>query len=220
MGLGSFVDINIFVMKHFYSVSSYSPFFSNLLNQNLQNVKTPTRKLESFFQRYYFKFRALAIVGIRYFKRTEVFSEITVHMDLFAGTFKKWSTLDIQIINLVSSILFIFLSKINMCLASLSRCLSNFKNILKISSAWFRNIISYFWVVSKCNILLSTWYPKAKFNHLDGFQTQKPTTFFEGYVTTGLFGLCSWLDNSGQYLYIHYSSVLSFIKFYLIIFYF
>ena len=64
MGLGSFVDINIFVMKHFYSVSSYSPFFSNLLNQNLQNVKTPTRKLESFFQRYYFKFRALAIVGV------------------------------------------------------------------------------------------------------------------------------------------------------------
>ena len=126
-------------------------------------------------------------------------------MDLFAGTFKKWSTLDIQIINLggVSSILFIFLSKINMCLPSLSGCLSNFKNILKISFAWFPNIIFYFWVVSKCNILLSTWYPKAIFNHLDGFQTQNPTTFFEGYVTTGLFGLCSWLDNSGQYSYIY-----------------
>ena len=42
----------------FYLVSSYSPFLSNLLNQNLQNVKTPKRKLESFVQRYSFKFRA------------------------------------------------------------------------------------------------------------------------------------------------------------------
>ena len=34
MGLGSFVDINIFVMKYFfYLVSSHFPFLSNLLNQ-------------------------------------------------------------------------------------------------------------------------------------------------------------------------------------------
>ena len=60
MGLGIFVDINIFVMKYFfYLVSSYSPVFSNLLNQNLQNVKTPKSKLGSFVQRYPFKFPAL-----------------------------------------------------------------------------------------------------------------------------------------------------------------
>ena len=32
----------------FYLVSSYSPILSNFLNQNLQNVKTPERKLGSF----------------------------------------------------------------------------------------------------------------------------------------------------------------------------
>ena len=32
----------------FYLVSSYSPFLSNLLNQNLQNVKTQKSKLGSF----------------------------------------------------------------------------------------------------------------------------------------------------------------------------
>ena len=51
MGLGSFVNINIFVMKYYFIVSSYSQFFANLLSQNLQNVKTP--------KRYSFKFRAL-----------------------------------------------------------------------------------------------------------------------------------------------------------------
>ena len=60
MGLGSFVDINIFCYEIFFCLtSSYSPFFSNLLNQHLKNVKTPKRKLESFVQRYSFKFRAL-----------------------------------------------------------------------------------------------------------------------------------------------------------------
>ena len=44
----------------FYLVSSYSQFLSNLLNQNIKNVKTPTRELGSFVQRYSFKFRALA----------------------------------------------------------------------------------------------------------------------------------------------------------------
>ena len=39
-------------------VSSYSPFFSNLSNQNLQNVKSPKRKLKGFVERYSFKFRA------------------------------------------------------------------------------------------------------------------------------------------------------------------
>ena len=43
----------------FYLVSSYSQFLSNLLNQNLQNVKTPKRKPGSFVQRYSFKFQAL-----------------------------------------------------------------------------------------------------------------------------------------------------------------
>ena len=58
MGLGSFVDI--FVMKYFfYLVSSHSPFLSNLLNQNLQNVEISKRKLGSYVQRYSFKFRAL-----------------------------------------------------------------------------------------------------------------------------------------------------------------
>ena len=44
MGLGSFVDINIFCYEILFylvssssSSSSYSPFLSNLLNQNLQN---------------------------------------------------------------------------------------------------------------------------------------------------------------------------------------
>jgi len=54
-GLGSLVDINIYVLNIFLS---YSPFLFNLLNQNLQNVKTPKRKLGSFVQRYSFKFRA------------------------------------------------------------------------------------------------------------------------------------------------------------------
>ena len=51
MGLGSFVNINIFVMKYYFIVSSYPQFFANLLSQNLQNVKTP--------KRYSFKFWAL-----------------------------------------------------------------------------------------------------------------------------------------------------------------
>ena len=51
MGLGSFVDINIFVYEiFFYLFSLYSPFLLNLLNQNLQNIKPPKRKLESFVQ--------------------------------------------------------------------------------------------------------------------------------------------------------------------------
>ena len=51
MGLGSFVDINIFVDEiFFYLFSLYSPFLLNLLNQNLQNIKTPKRNLESFVQ--------------------------------------------------------------------------------------------------------------------------------------------------------------------------
>jgi len=68
-GLGSLVDIYIYVLNiFFYLVSSYSPFLSNLLNQNLQNVKTPKRKLWSFVQRYSFKFWALAAYkSVRYF---------------------------------------------------------------------------------------------------------------------------------------------------------
>ena len=39
MGLGIFVNISIFVMKYyFFSVCLYSPFFSNLLNQNLHKT--------------------------------------------------------------------------------------------------------------------------------------------------------------------------------------
>jgi len=49
MGLGSFVDINIFVMKYyFFSVCLYSPFFSNLLNQNLQQMLRPQKETRDF----------------------------------------------------------------------------------------------------------------------------------------------------------------------------
>ena len=58
MGLGSFVDINIFVYEIFFHLFSlYFPFLLNLLNQNLPNVETPKRKLGSFVQRYSSKFR-------------------------------------------------------------------------------------------------------------------------------------------------------------------
>ena len=60
MGLGSFVDINIFVMKYFFLLSFFTfSIFVKSLKSNLQNVKTPKRKLGSFVQRYSFKFRAL-----------------------------------------------------------------------------------------------------------------------------------------------------------------
>ena len=42
-GLGSFVDINIFFMKYFWFSFFILSIFSNLLNQNLQNVKTPKK---------------------------------------------------------------------------------------------------------------------------------------------------------------------------------
>ena len=62
MVLGSFVDINIFCCEiSFYLFSSYSQFLLNLLNQNLQNVKTPKRKLRRFVQQYSFKFQTQAI---------------------------------------------------------------------------------------------------------------------------------------------------------------
>ena len=59
MGLSSFVDIDIFVMKYLFLPILH--FFSNLSNKNLQNVKTPKRKLKGFVERYSFKFRALEI---------------------------------------------------------------------------------------------------------------------------------------------------------------
>ena len=58
MGLGSFVDIDFCYEILLYLVSLHSPFFSNLSNKNLQNVKTPKRKLKGFVERYSFKFRA------------------------------------------------------------------------------------------------------------------------------------------------------------------
>jgi len=59
MGLGSFVDINIFVMKYYFILFLHIlHFFLNLLNQNLNKRKDPKRKLVSFVQRYSFKFRA------------------------------------------------------------------------------------------------------------------------------------------------------------------
>ena len=62
MGLGRVVNINIFVMKYYFIQFVYIlNFFSNLLNQNLQSVKTPKRKLGSFVQRYSFKFRAQTV---------------------------------------------------------------------------------------------------------------------------------------------------------------
>ena len=59
MGLGSFVDINIFgknVILFSYFIFS---IFSNLSNQYLHKCLTPKRKLGNFVQPYSFKFRAL-----------------------------------------------------------------------------------------------------------------------------------------------------------------
>ena len=54
----------------FYSVSSYSPFLLNLLNQNLQNFKTPKRKLWSFVQRSEYLFVIILIINIFKFSHT------------------------------------------------------------------------------------------------------------------------------------------------------
>ena len=54
-GIKQFCGYRYFCYEIF--VSSYSPFFSNLSNKNLQNVKTPKRKLKGFVERYSFKFR-------------------------------------------------------------------------------------------------------------------------------------------------------------------
>ena len=49
MGLGSFVDINIFVIEiFFYLDSSYFPFLSNLLNQNLHKCQDPKNETREF----------------------------------------------------------------------------------------------------------------------------------------------------------------------------
>ena len=62
-GVKQFCGFQQFCYEIFFSFSfSYSPFLSNLLNQNLKNIKTPKRKLESFVQRYSFKFRALLLL--------------------------------------------------------------------------------------------------------------------------------------------------------------
>ena len=66
MGLGSFVEISIFVMKYFLFSFFIFSILSNLLNQNLHKVKTPKRKLESFVQQYSFKFRAQGYTTVRY----------------------------------------------------------------------------------------------------------------------------------------------------------
>ena len=57
MGIGSFVDINILVMKylflhilHFFRISQIKIY--------VQNVKTPKKILKGFAERYSFKFRA------------------------------------------------------------------------------------------------------------------------------------------------------------------
>ena len=57
MGLGSFVDINIFVMKYcFFSFVTFSIFFESLKSKSTQMLKPPKRKLGSFVQRYCLNF--------------------------------------------------------------------------------------------------------------------------------------------------------------------
>ena len=78
MGLGSFVDINILVIKYLFLHILH--FFSNLSNQNLQNVKTPKRILKGFVERYSFKFRALGVRVISLFlnKYQNIFAVYTI----------------------------------------------------------------------------------------------------------------------------------------------
>ena len=59
MRLGSFVNINIFVMKYCFIQFVYILNFFRISEIKINtNVKTPKRKLGSFVQRYSFKFRA------------------------------------------------------------------------------------------------------------------------------------------------------------------
>ena len=61
MGLGSFVNINIFVMKYCFIQFVYILNFFRISEIKINtNVKTPKRKPGSFVQRYSFKFRALS----------------------------------------------------------------------------------------------------------------------------------------------------------------
>ena len=48
MGLGICVIINIFVMTYYFFSFSYSPFFSNLLNQNLHKCEDPKKETREF----------------------------------------------------------------------------------------------------------------------------------------------------------------------------
>ena len=72
MGLGSFVDINIFIMKY-YLVSSYSPFIRIFEIKIYLNVKTPKWKLESLIQRH-----------------SLVFSGFSINVDFDLKDSKKW----------------------------------------------------------------------------------------------------------------------------------
>ena len=64
MGLGIFVNINIFAMKYyFFSLFIFSIFFESLKSKSYTNVKTQKRKLGPTIS---FTFRALCSVHIVY----------------------------------------------------------------------------------------------------------------------------------------------------------
>ena len=72
MGLGSFVNINIFVTKNYFIHFVYIFFLSNLLNQN---VKAPKKKtIGSFVQRYLISAQAVHY-GDQYFWSKILFDE-------------------------------------------------------------------------------------------------------------------------------------------------
>ena len=74
MGLGSFVDINIFVMIYYFIWFLHILHFFRIASIKIHtNVKTPKRKLGSFVQRYSFKFWALEYLFVQCTAHTGVF---------------------------------------------------------------------------------------------------------------------------------------------------
>ena len=59
MGLGSFVNINIFVIKIIlFSLFTFSILFEFVKSKSTQMLRPQKRKFRSYVQRYSFKFRA------------------------------------------------------------------------------------------------------------------------------------------------------------------
>ena len=61
MGLGSFVNINIFVMKYYFFQFVYILIFFKSLKSKSTQMLTPQKKIGSVVQQYSFKFRALRL---------------------------------------------------------------------------------------------------------------------------------------------------------------